>query len=272
MMTFNRLATAQLLVSMSLLLSVSGCSTGTAGPSGLDSGQAGNTVLISYTQHQKDEMERTGNALMGGMADTVQRFPLTASAGEDFDDNQEAIWIEGKPLKGLKVILQGNAFSQGVLGPPRNISAEVRDGASNDVKANAAVMFTTTGANSYSATFQNLNCLGAISFDIMIPALKAGESNYEVLVAPVDASLPPVTLKRNVLVSAATVSPLRTPETSASAEPNPATDSSPDSAISADDPSQKTGAGEGQSGTTTTTDANPQPQTTFDMGRQGSNP
>lgn len=260
---------ALLLAALVLPSALQGCASDKAANSASGSGK---TVMVSYTQHQKDQLNATGNGMMSGVADSVQNFPLTGAAGEEFDDNQAAVWVEGNPLNGLKVVLQGNAFSQGVLGPPRNISAQVRDAVSNDVKSNAAVTFTTTGVNSYTATFQNLKCIGSISFDIMIPALRAGNSNYEVLVSSADASVPPVTLKRNVAISEKTESPLlaQPSGTSASAEPNLPTDAT-DSESVAGEPSSS--SGDSATGTATSSDSSNQPQTTFDMGKeQGTNP
>jgi hypothetical protein len=175
-------------------IGLSGCSGAGGG------GGASAPKLMTFSEHQKEELAARGAGIMGSAVDAVKGIASTGYAGEAFTSSDDGLWNAGKPFDGLKIDVSGDAFTQGILGPPTKCSVDVREEAGDQVKASSTVQFTTSGAAHYTALFPSVHCTRCISFQWSAPALRNGSSATIVSCVPADGSCPPITFNRGCAI------------------------------------------------------------------------
>lgn len=161
--------------------------------------------LVDFSTKMKDTLNKSSAWMVSGLVsravDTVQGLPMIAVAGRDLSSNQDSVWNDGKAFTGLKVVVQGNAFSQGILGQPKPVSVSVRSETGKDIIARGSGSFVMSGYYVYTAVVPYVQCDKIIEVEFSAPALKEGDSDYQVLVSPMDSSASAVTFRHSCSIA-----------------------------------------------------------------------
>jgi len=172
------------------------------------SSNLGNVVnrpkLVSDSEKQKRDPNQGGAFNTISAVDSGRGFPMTANVDSDLCSNHDNVWNDGVAFDGLKIIVRGQAFSQGFLGQPKTCQIEVRNRADlNKTTATASGVFAPRGVGEYTAIVPTVHCTDSIAFDWCAPALKHGTANFEVSLAPLDNSCPAVIFEHPCVIGAA---------------------------------------------------------------------
>jgi hypothetical protein len=162
--------------------------------------------LVDFETKTKEMMNKSSagwmfSGALSQMMDAVQGLPMMAVAGHNFKAGQNCLWNDGKPFTGLQVVVQGSAFSKGLIGQPQPASVTIRSEPGKSVINQSSGPFIMTGAYVYTATIPYITCEKVIDVDFDIMALREGEGDYEVTVGPIDSSTSPVTFKHPVSIT-----------------------------------------------------------------------
>jgi hypothetical protein len=159
--------------------------------------------LIPYSvKTDRDTGGSTASSVDGN--DLVHAAPTTANVNGELVSNGDRVWNDGVPFDGLRVVVQGGAFSTGLLGAPVQCHIEVRSKDKLDqIGATAGAEFKQTDKNVYTAIVPTVHCTDSIAFNWNAPALKAGAADYQVSIAPVDGSCRPISFTHPCVVDAA---------------------------------------------------------------------
>ncbi len=190
--------TRQTLLLAALVSTLCGCA-GTSATGG-SAANSGPSKIIRYSEHQKQLLEQNGTVTMNIAVDALQKLNLMAYVGSDFDDDQEDVWIEGKPFTGLQVTMQGPAFQQNFLGPPHHCDVKVEDEAGGKELQRATATFQPVGPGSFIAKFPTLTAQGVVSFNLVVPTIQNGVTQFTVMVTAMKGDAAPYSIERTMAI------------------------------------------------------------------------
>lgn len=145
------------------------------------------------------EIYRQNNPLFAGVIDQVKSFPVSGQINSDLQSDQDGFLNDGKPFGALKVVAQGNAFTNGFLGSPKACFVEIRNKRGEAPKDRGSSIFSQTGSGVYTAIVP-VTCVDLVSFRFAVPCLKEGSSDYSVLVGPDDGSVPAIEYRHPCMI------------------------------------------------------------------------
>ena len=107
--------------------------------------------------------------LFGGVIDQLRSLPMVGYDGSDLSSSQDGFFTEGKPFSGLKVIVQGPAFSNKFLGSPKPCLVNVSTSQGDQGKTEkGSASFAQTSPGVYTAIVP-ITCHDWAAFEISIP-------------------------------------------------------------------------------------------------------
>jgi len=143
-------------------------------------------TFVTYDSQQLAAVNAGSQSNAGTLADIKDRLSAiqeTPFAGQDVLVGDTAVNI-GVPAKGIKVILRGSAFDNGILGAPSSasVSTQNRKGTPGP-KSSITLTQDDSGAWKGDA---DLLCEKNIMVSIYCPARKGGSGEVQLLIAPKD--------------------------------------------------------------------------------------
>lgn len=171
-----------LLGALLILLSVTGCARRT-GP------EARGPSLISYQDQQR---KRVDVAAGGNAYDQIS--DRLSSLAQDVYVGNDAVMVsmvmnEGKPSKGLRIILKGSAIEGGLLGSPTKVLVKsLQDSGKNNVLMEEEMPLTGDSSSGLEATDSEFRYQSQVSISTILPALKGGQGEVSLYVFPLDSN------------------------------------------------------------------------------------
>jgi hypothetical protein len=166
-----------LAVAMLCMLAAAGCSSTPA---------AKGPVLVSFSERQRSRIEPVVQGkTYTSIADKLRDLPNEAYAGQDIALS-ETIMNEGQPSKGVRLIFNGTAVTDGFVGAPKEATVKgvFTDKKHPDVEQSAE--FAPAPGGGWMATLPELPYGAQIDVNIIAPAAKGGNGNIQLLVQPTD--------------------------------------------------------------------------------------
>jgi len=151
--------------------------------------------LLKNLKRTVDSNTKLGNASPGMSSEGINKLQHENTTVGSQLNSSDSLLNNGKSFTGLRVIVQGSAFSQGFLGAPNSVSVSVATS-----KSEGSSPFIMTAPSVYGATVPNVICEKNVSIQFDAPALRAGDCDYEMSVTPLDGSMPAVTFKHTCTI------------------------------------------------------------------------
>jgi hypothetical protein len=167
------------------------------------------SLITGCSNIAQQKSETPSNLLAGALRDKLSNIMSelqhenttvgrTLSSSDSFGSGY--LGANEKSFKGFRIVVQGNAFNQGFLGPPSLVSIDGDSTKSNTAGTEYVKPFITTGIYTYAVTYPDLQCGKNTLVRISALALRAGDSDYEMQMVPLDNTIPPAIFKHTCTI------------------------------------------------------------------------
>ncbi len=158
------------------MLVISGCSSAPPTPKA--------PVFVSFGAEQRTRVEPASDQF-GKITDKLAAIPQEAYSGTDVNLNDTVV-NTGASSKGIRVMLKGPAFTEGLLGGPTSVSAIALDSAGTAQGSKVEVVMAPDGNEGYIGTVEDMPYTKQINITVTTPAKKGGTGEAQMFVYPLD--------------------------------------------------------------------------------------
>ncbi len=172
---FMRAMPAFPLLLVSMLL-VTGCSSAPPAPKA--------PIFVTYDADHSGRMGAAGDGL-GQVTDKLAAIPQEAFNGQAVN-LVDTVVNKGASSKGIRVMLKGPAYTDGLLGDPTSVSATALDADGTAQGSKVEIAVAADGNGGYIGTLPDLSFTKQLNITIIAPAKKGGTGEAQLYVYPLD--------------------------------------------------------------------------------------
>lgn len=141
-------------------------------------------VFVTFGADQSGRMGAAGEGV-GQVTDKLAAIPQEAYNGTDVS-LVDTVVNKGAASKGIRVMLKGPAFSEGLLGDPTAVSATALDAEGTAQGSKVEIAVAPDGSGGFIGSLPDFPFTKQLNITVVAPAKKGGTGEAQLYVYPLD--------------------------------------------------------------------------------------